>query len=462
MVDPISVIRQMMAESKFYEAQKTTELHLSSQNGTSRAILLPLYLELLELQDKRLPEELIIEAAEVSVDVDLDQSIMWLEKLKAKTASQNFQRIQILKIKMAEKKGRLEELYKLISEFKMHLFESKVPANIEFVDMLISKYFKYDFHLKLQQLAIALMLCDITKAEAQVSELICSCVEKASPKGTREKLLSIAEIINTQKEKKQLEIYQSYSRIAAEGIKDKSEYKRLVEMVIYFDDFKFQVLVLDLMEKLGLSEASSEYALDVRSNSGYDFVYIEKYFGHLKRFFAPSNKRQNQDKKLESLVPDFELERPLASLELDKIVSEPVNEEESLIISALKYQTYTSHELIELSVSFLQSRFPRACSEAAGLAMRDAANNVEYLKACYLKATSLYHLADFRAVLDFSMDAISKAETQDDILSFLYLQSEAYSQMGLKKDARRILKKILSIDEKYRLTRERLERLDEI
>lgn len=463
MVDPISAIRQMMAESKFYEAFKTVEMHLSVGSGTERKDLLPIYLELLELQDKKLPEDLVVETAEFSIDEDPQEAIKWLEKLPEKVSPQNFRRIQILKIKIAEKKGRLYQLYSLISELKLRLFENRVPARMEYIDSLILKYFKQDFHLKLQDLALGLMLGDNTRAEEQIRELISSCTEKAaSTKGTREKLIAIAEIIKTYKEKKQLEIYQSYCFLSAHGVSEKSEYKKLAEMIIYFDDFKFQLLVLDLLEKLGLPEVAAEYATTVRENSGYDFVHIEKYFGHLKKYFPRIVRPQATAARKETEVPDYTLERPISPLPATETSPEPLTEEETLIISSLKYQNYLPLQLIELAISFLHSNYLRAAAFAAEKAMNETTVNQDYLKAAYLRATCLFQLEDFRAALDLSLESLNRAEVQDDILSFLYLQAEAYARLKLKKEARRALKKILSIDSRYRLTRERLERLDEI
>ena len=51
---------------------------------------------------------------------------------------------------------------------------------------------------------------------------------------------------------------------------------------------------------------------------------------------------------------------------------------------------------------------------------------------------------------------------QDDILSFLYTQAEAYQRLNLKREARRALQKIISIDPHYRLASERLEKLNEV
>jgi hypothetical protein len=461
-VDLISVIRQMMAESNLYEAQKTAEMNLSTNSSISREHILPLYLEILALQHKKLPEDMVIEAAEIVLGHDLKESIRWLEKLDRKTRPQNYLRIQLLKIRIAESKGRLGELYALTTELRTYLHAKQVPAKLEKLHELELKYFKNDFQLKLKGLALTLTLGDVNKAEIETRDLIYSCVEKASPKGTSEKLLAIAEVINVQNKKCQLEMYQNYCRLSANGFKEKSDYKKIIEIIIYFDDFRFQVLILDLLFKMNLGDFLVEYIQEIRSHSSYDFVYIEKYFGHLKKYFVPIAKKMDQDEEdMDVLVSEYELERPIAPTELDMILPEPLNEDEILIISSLKFHDYSAEQLIELAVSFLQSRFFKAASEAATRAMENGSNN-EYLKACYLKAISLFNLTDYRAVLDLSLNAISRSERQDDILSFLYLQAEAYSKIGLIKEARISLLKILAIDGEYRLSRKRLESLDEI
>lgn len=71
-------------------------------------------------------------------------------------------------------------------------------------------------------------------------------------------------------------------------------------------------------------------------------------------------------------------------------------------------------------------------------------------------------MKDFRAALDTCLEAISKATTKDDVLSFLYGQAEIYIRLNQVRDARKILSKILSIDSKYRLAKERLDKLNEI
>jgi hypothetical protein len=458
MVDPISTIRQMMAESKFLEALALAQAQLSSQDVKLRTMLLPLYLELLEGLDRKLPIEILIEAAELLFNSDIDSAIKLIEYIPE--ADPNFLRIQLLKIRVAESKGRLEALYSLISELKLRLFTDRIPLKIDLVEAMVQKYFKDDFHLRLQELSLLVMLCDLPSAESVVQELIYSCVEKASPRGTREKLLSIAEIIGTQKEKKQLEIYQSFCRISAEGIKEKAEYKKIAEMLIYFDDFKFQLLILDLLEKLGLTEAAADYAVDVRSNKKYNFVYVEKYFIHLKKHFNRTVRQKVEETKEETVEHTLEGAAPAHEFEDGPVPS--YMEEESILVSTLKYQNYSPPELMELATGFLQSSYPRAALEALCLAGNQELDERTFLKISYLRAICLCQLTDHRAVIDLALEALGRAQVQEDILSFLYLQAEAEQKLGLIKDARRTLKTILSIDSQYRLTRERLARLDEI
>lgn len=461
-MDPITIVRQMMAESKFYDAQKFIELHLMRADANSKVQLLPLYLELLELQDKFVSEELLLETAELSIDRDVDEGARWVEKLPAKTLARNFRRIQLLKIKIAERKGRLEELQQLIAEFKTRLFENRVPARVPEIDELVAKYFKNDFQLKLQEVALALMLGDVPRAEIQIAELICSCVERASAKGTRERLTGVAEIIKTQKEKKQLEIYLSYCRIAVNGITEKSDYKKLAELVIYFDDFRFQLLILDLLLRLNLTEEAADYAVDVRANKQYNFVYVEKYFSHLKHFFAKAKPAAAPKPSVFLDPSELELEAPLEPLEQATPEFEENSDEEALLVAGVRFGNYGTRELVELAVGFMQSNYIRAAAEASGMALKAATGNREFLTAAYLRGTCLLKLGDHRASVDLAFEALDRAEVQDDVLSFLYLQAEAWTQLGKVREAKRTLKKILSIDAKYRLSRERLERLNEI
>lgn len=448
-----------MADTKFHEAQKLCEVQLSLQTKSERASILPLYLESLELQNKAMPADILIEVAEESLDPNEIQR--YLEKIPKAAAKKYFKRIELLKIKIADQKGKLDELYKLISDFKTYLFEARVPVQVPAIESYIEKYFRQDFQLKLHDLAIMTMLNDMSRAENITKELILSCFEKSSLKGSKERLILIREILKTIKDKRQLEIYQNLCSYSAEGVNKKEDYKRIAEMVIYFDDFKFQILTLDLLTKLGLSEAAKDYAIEIKKNPNYHFPYLDKYFRHLKSFFVTGPK--NIESKPKEELPKIDLTL-FEEIEDEETIDEdlPYTDEEVNLITAMKFQSYTYRELIELAVSFLQSEYPHAALKASDLALKESQNDVDFLKACYLKLTSLLKLSDYRAALDLAFVALSKASTQDDILSFLYLQAEIFMKLGQNREAKALLTRISSIDSQYRLTQERLQRLDEI
>ena len=85
-------------------------------------------------------------------------------------------------MKLAEKRGHIRELHDLISEFHLRLFERSLPCVPEVVTQLVQKYFKTDFQLQLQELALTLLRKDIESAEAKIIKLILEAYEKSAPK----------------------------------------------------------------------------------------------------------------------------------------------------------------------------------------------------------------------------------------------------------------------------------------
>ena len=462
MVDYLTQIRQMMAESKFSEALSFTEVQLSILESTSRLELLPLYLELLEIH-KRTPHPiLLIEAAESVVDRNIEQAEKWMHRLSPVDLKLHFRRTTLIKMKIAEAKGNLLELYRYITELNLHLYEAKVPHRLDVVFKLQQKYFKHDFHLRLNDLAVHLMLSELGLAEETTKELILSCCEKSSPRGTTEKLNAIREVIQSFTERSYLEIYSNLCLLSVGGIGGTADYKKLAEMVIYFDDFKFQVLLFNLLVEFGFSDCIESYSSEIKNNVDYDFVYLDKYFNHLKQYFHAPRESKEKHSEVQVSQDDLILNGPTEVADESPAESLEASAEELLIMKTLKFHDYSLGELLELAVSFLQSDFIQAANEATQLCMDKAQNDSDYLKACYLKLICLMKHKDYRAALDLSFVAIEKAVNENDLLSFLYLQSEAYLQLGDKAKARKILNNISKVDSNYRLVSERLKRLDEI
>ena len=148
-MESISHLRQMMAEQKFFEVQRAVELQLSL-NTAARGELIPLYVETLNAQSKNVPAEILIELAQLeSQNNNHDVVVTLLSGLSARDINKNFKLINQLLFKALDAKGRVSELYELLSEFLLHQFETRNPSIPDFVTYSIDKYFKHDFYLKL-------------------------------------------------------------------------------------------------------------------------------------------------------------------------------------------------------------------------------------------------------------------------------------------------------------------------
>lgn len=385
-MESIDQFRQMMAEQKFSEVQLLIEVQLSL-NSDSRHELLLLYLEVLNSQDKTMPMQLALELAEI--ESELKHHELVLKLISAIDNEKYFQRLLKLKIKAAEDKGQMNNLYSLLSEFYIHQYERQIPFVPDWVSGLTDKYFRNDFNLKLKELAMNLLLKDLDKSEIMIKELLISCIEKSSPRGLKEKIEAVADILQSTDGKGALEIYQNFCLLSLNGILEKTDYKRIIEMIIYFDDFKFQILTLNLLHQLDLVEEAGQFSSAVRENKEYDFVYLDKYFPDLKSYFVQP--RERKETSVQNLIPepDLTLTESYKQEILNDYQELEEYDEEKNFLNMLKYQTYTSNQLCDLAVSFLQSDMPRVALKASELAVQSAENNTEYLKGCYLKLTCL-------------------------------------------------------------------------
>ena len=457
-------IRHMMADGKFLDAEKAIDVKLRSPNSAERIDLLALLLQVLEKQNKLIPPQLLLDLSEEELKANPTADVeKYLQRIDPRDKLNFYSRIQLLRIQFHSASGHMETVYKLISDYQMTMIQKHVPVTPKLIADLSQKYFRGDFNLGLQRLVFLLMRGDTAESEAVVKELILSCVERSSPKGTIKKLDAIGDMLKILKQSNQLEIYRNYCQIYHGGIAEKKDYKRLVEMVIYFDDFKFQSLLLSLLDKLGLKEDAAAYSKIVKANRSYDFVYFDKYFSHLKNYFVSPNVRVVKEAPAE-YASDLRIELAEA-LNQTLFSSEPSPErddDETVYKNLLKHQGYTGAQLVDLAVSFLQAEMPRVALYAADLAAAAAQTTEASLKATYLQFTCLLGLGDYRRALDLTFQALEKAQTEDDILSFLYGQAEAYLRLGHREPARQVLRKILSIDDKYRLAKERLDKLNEI
>jgi hypothetical protein len=459
MVERNSILRQLLAESKFVEVQKEAELILNQSNGSESAELLELYFESLKAQSRPLPTELLLSLIEKLLPQKTDEAQKWLEDLSV-PSNKYQQQLLLIKIRIADLKGKTEELYNLISQYQILRFENRTPGIPEYIQNLEHKYFPFDFHIQLQRLALDMMRMDLKTSEGLILQLILSCYEKSSPRGTKEKLNALYLILASSEKLYHLEIYKNFCQIMANGIADKKDYKKVVEFIIYVEDFRFQALILNFLVGEGLVEAAKDYSLSVRANKDYSYVYFDKFFPHLKTFFFQKLKPRPVASAPSEEI-DLKVGKSNPTPMIDEMMAE-VSEEEVLLAHLIKHQNYSTQELLDISVSFVQSEFYYAALKASELAIASTQEHYLKLKAYYLKVTCLLKTGDYRSALDVSLDALSISSTQNDVLSFMYSQAEAHLRLKEYPSARTTLRKIIAIDADYRLAKERLERLNAI
>ena len=419
----------MMAEEKFHEVQRLIEVQLALQTDV-RGELLFLYYESLINQNKKLPLNLLLELAEQESQKQNHDFVLKLLNEIGKNEEERFYlRISKLKIVAAETQGRMDDLYLYLSDCLIRQYEKQVPSLPESVTKYIEKYFKHDYNLRLKELALTLQLGNTKHAEDLTRDLILQCFEKSSPKGTSSKLILIGEILKTGSFKNQLEIYQNFCLYHAQGVSNKADLKRIAEMVIYFEDFTFQVLVLNLLNRLDLQEIATEYASAIKTSPQYSFVYLDKYFNDLKKFFFTAPKKSKPQAE-QIPAPDLKLEGKIKQQLISPVIESEEVEDEKNYFNLIKYQNFNADQLCDLTVSFLQSEMPTVALYAADEALKKSEDNQSFLKCSYLKLNCLLQLKDFRAALDTCLNALTKATTETDILSFLYGQAEIHIRLN--------------------------------
>ncbi len=459
-MESIDQIRQMMAEQKFLEAQRLIEAQFAL-NALPRHELLRPYVQALTALNKEISDSLCLELAELELQsLDTDRALEFALRIREPSL---YTRVAEIRARIAESKGLVDDLYVQISEFLIRQYQERVPVVPVWLEVIRIKYFKTDFTLRLKLLALQLLRQDLAEAEASIRELLRSMHEASSHRKVPEKLSALAEVLAVAPTKAPLEVYRNFCLISLFGIRESSDYKRLIELVVTFDSFSLQAMLLNLLDHLGIYNAASAYAPAVRGTPGYNFVYLDKYFPRLKRYFIHVTPEVSLPLEQATGAPDLELkENSHGNPFPEQEPSDESSELEQRFSTLLKYQTYTDDQLRDLAVSFLQLELPRVALEASLQARNRAAEDSAYLKASYLVLTCHLQLRDYRAALDTGFDALAKATSRDDLLSFMYGQSEAYLRLHLHADARAILRRIIEIDADYRMARSRLEKLNEI
>ena len=446
-----------MEKSNFSLAQTLIEANLFDKKIKS-AELYELYFTALERQSLRIDSYKILDFVDLIFIVDTAKALLWLEKIKDSKII-NSQRYLYTEIKLAEKLGQLEKVYQLVCNYNIQSIERKNPIIPADIDNLINKFFLDDFNLKLQRLSLSFLRNDLDTSEIILKDLILSCYERSNTKGQNLKLKNILEILRLEESNQKFRIYKDLLGFLLKETDKSQGYKRLIECIIYFDEFKLQVLILEVLNSLEATTAKS-YGKVIRTHKDYDFVYLDKYFSHLKKYFIELPKK-SKEKPIEDIKID------LTSIEasdspLMGSFYEHVDEEEIYFVRQIKNESFSVETLIDFATTLMQSDCLYACEETLKLAQTQVSKDFDILRVRYLYVTCLLKRRDYRASLDMILDTLPMCKSENDLLSFLYAESEVYIRLEENQNAINVLKKIVTMDSSYRLAKDRLDKLNEI
>jgi len=455
-----------MAEQKFYDAEKLSELSLMNNLIQERESLLHLYLDAVKQQDKIPSLKLTLEYIEINLDKNFEIASYWFKFIE-KINDENFliSRTRI-HLKIAEKSGEVETIYNEIKKFKLKLIELHKPIRFEFIENLVSKYFKKDLDLKILELGNTLTVGNLRLAEEYILEFIQDIFQGYKYKNKRDNLLKLGTLLESHDGKKHLEIYQNFCFLYYFGIKEKKDYKKIIELLIYSQEFKFQLLLLILVDHLNLTDIASDFSKSIIKNKKFNFIIITKNYPHLKKYFITPKNKSEKEVKLD--LPEdawgrkefVEKSEAVENVEYEFSNSE-VSIEEFRVINSLKFQELNEDQLINLASSFIQSEYFKAVQFTLDLALKYDLNNEKYLHVLYLKSLASFKLKEFRTVLDLGIEALSKQNNENSILNFLHLIGESYYFLGKKREALISFRKIENINQKFRNVQERIKELNE-
>jgi tetratricopeptide (TPR) repeat protein len=187
---------------------------------------------------------------------------------------------------------------------------------------------------------------------------------------------------------------------------------------------------------------------------------LHKFFYHLKKYFYKTKNETKEDTSVNEAI-DLNLE----IVEKKQWILENVDfRDESYVKEVrqiLKFSTFSFQQHYDLAISFIQIEMPLVALVIIEKVLEENLEQELKLKVLYLKSNCLFELKDFRKVVDVCHDAISLSRDDKEAMSFLYNQAEALAQLGELKEAKKNLLRIISIDETYRMTKDRLRTLDE-
>lgn len=369
------------------------------------------------------------------------------------------------RLQLLEQRGMLANLKETLKAFGMFILKHRYWPHMESFKKYHEKYFKED-----QDFIFVLILHQTQTFQFdQIEKQLILFVEnqlirsKKTPK-TKDDIELLITILDQIQVKGKLDIWKSFLMLQNQSNFDEGLIKKIIEMVIYFDHFGIQLLILRSLHHFGQYEIAQSLADALKASSNYDFVMIEKYFPHdLKSYFIKKRQIESAPFLSELSPEDLKLDinyKKNKSREEEE--AHLLTEEESLIISGIKHQELSFDQSLDLMISMLQMNLPLAARAIAFKINKEPVEAELKLKLNYLLLRVYYELKDYRAGIDIALDSLSIAKSGEDILAFMYAEADFHFHLGELNQAKLIYENIISLVGNYRMAFERLKEINEI
>lgn len=369
------------------------------------------------------------------------------------------------RLQLLEQRGMLANLKETLKAFGMFILKHRYWPLMESFKKYHEKYFKED-----QDFIFVLILHQTQTFQFdQIEKQLTLFVEnqlirsKKTPK-TKDDIELLITILDQIQVKGKLDIWKSFLMLQNQSNFDEGLIKKIIEMVIYFDHFGIQLLILRSLHHFGQYEIAQSLADALKASSNYDFVMIEKYFPHdLKSYFIKKRQIESAPFLSELSPEDLKLDinyKKNKSREEEE--AHLLTEEESLIISGIKHQELSFDQSLDLMISMLQMNLPLAARAIAFKINKESVEAELKLKLNYLLLRVYYELKDYRAGIDIALDSLSIAKSGEDILAFMYAEADFHFHLGELNQAKLIYENIISLVGNYRMAFERLKEINEI
>lgn|GEM_PF-3721613 len=352
--------------------------------------------------------------------------------------------------------GMINQVYELIYNYKILLIETNKPKLTTSIDSYQKRFFSKDKNILLADIILGLMRGDYKLSEQLIKDFHYTIFQDFKLRDKNQSKEELLLALKLSKEKSYLDLYRNYYELVL-GRSVEKKNKSMAELVIFFDDLNFLLPLIPVFEKNTSEKLLSGFIKLLKNHPSFNAVAIEKFFPKLKSYFFEREKEKIS-------VP--EIRRSMLSLTDLRLSDENNMEDDSINDSSNESFTYSFSELSidelshHLQLSVMENNWPKVGAVLERIKNLDS-NYIGQINFLYLNYHVLMSGKKFRLAINNCFSALELTKDENEILCFYYFIAEAYVKLKEPERAKIYLKKILLIDENYRLAKKKYNELHE-